>query len=136
MLWEGRYKWSPVHNEAHLLACSRYVELTPVRAGITERPESYRWSSYRQHFGQGYDFPWLDRAPAFEGLGQTGEERGLHYAELVRSAISEAGWALIREALQRGQLTRNARFIDDVAAILCRRIGHRKPGRRRPEAGK
>jgi REP-associated tyrosine transposase len=107
-----------------------------VRAGMTERPENYRWSSYRRHVGQRCDFPWLDPLPAFEGLGQTDEERGRHYAQFVRSAVPEGEWALIREALQRGQLAGNARFIDEVAAILGRRIEHRKPGRPRQQAGK
>ena len=135
-LWESRYKSSPIQTEAYLLACCRYVELNPVRAGITDRPEGYRWSSYRQRVGQGHDFPWLDAAAAFGWLGQTDEERGRHYAEFVRSAVPTGEWALIREALQRGQLTGNTRFIDEVAAILGRRIEHRKPGRPRQEAGK
>jgi hypothetical protein len=34
----------------------------------------------------------------------------------VRSAIPEGEWRLIREALQRGQLTGSARFTDQVEA--------------------
>jgi len=45
-LWEGRYKSSPVDTESHLLECSRYIELNPLRAGIVGRPEQYRWSSF------------------------------------------------------------------------------------------
>jgi len=28
------------------MACSRYIELNPVRAGLFDHPGSYRWSSY------------------------------------------------------------------------------------------
>ncbi len=50
-LWEGRYKSSPVETETYLLACSRYIELNPVWAGIVPSLEAYRWSSYRGKIG-------------------------------------------------------------------------------------
>ena len=46
-LWEGRYKSSVVQAEDYLLACQRYIELNPVRAGMVNDPGQYRWSSYR-----------------------------------------------------------------------------------------
>jgi len=33
-LWEGRYKASLVQTDYYLLACQRYIELNPVRAGM------------------------------------------------------------------------------------------------------
>lgn len=135
-LWESRYKSSPIQTDAYLLACCRYVELNPVRAGLTDRPEGYRWSSYRQRTRQASTFPWLDCPPTFAALGQTAEECARRYAEFVRAAIPEREWTLIREALQRGQLTGNARFVDEVEGILGRRIEHRKPGRPPTESGK
>jgi putative transposase len=45
-LWEGRYKSSLVDTERYLLACYRYIELNPVRAGVVRRPEDYPYSSY------------------------------------------------------------------------------------------
>lgn len=45
-LWEGRYKSSPISTDEYFLACCRYVELNPVRAGIVVDPVDYRWSSY------------------------------------------------------------------------------------------
>ena len=44
-LWNDRFKGVIVnHGEAQLL-CSAYIDLNPVRAGIVERPEDYRWCS-------------------------------------------------------------------------------------------
>lgn len=37
-LWEGRYKSSVVQADSHLLACSRYIELNPVNAGMVIDP--------------------------------------------------------------------------------------------------
>ena len=62
-LWEGRYKSSPIQTDAYLLACSRYVELNPVRAHMAQSPELYPWSSYRQHVGIEAQYHWLDREP-------------------------------------------------------------------------
>ena len=48
-LWEGRFRSCLVQCEVYLLACYRYIELNPVRAGIVERPQDYCWSSYRSN---------------------------------------------------------------------------------------
>lgn len=38
--WEGRYKAVLLLDEASLLACAAYVDLNPIRAAMTETPES------------------------------------------------------------------------------------------------
>ncbi len=47
-LWQGRF-YSCVLDEQHLWAALRYVERNPVRAGLVERAEEYRWSSAPAH---------------------------------------------------------------------------------------
>jgi putative transposase len=37
-LWEGRHKGCLVSSEEYLLACMRYIELNPVRAGMVATP--------------------------------------------------------------------------------------------------
>ena len=95
-----------------------------MRAGVTDPPYGHRWSIYRHHVGQGYDLS--GSIPVRFRGARTDEERGQHYAELMRSADPDGKWTLIREALPCRQLTGNARHIDEVAAILGRRIEHRK----------
>src|SRR5262245_27900595 len=46
-VWEDPYDASPVHARAHLLACMRYIEENPVRAGLASSPQAWRWSSHR-----------------------------------------------------------------------------------------
>ena len=46
-LWEKGFETTPVHVRQYLLACMRYIELNPVRAGLVTRPQAYRWSSFR-----------------------------------------------------------------------------------------
>src|SRR5262245_51438159 len=45
-LWEGRFKSGIVQSDGYVLACYRYIELNPVRAGMVKDPAQYRWSSY------------------------------------------------------------------------------------------
>jgi len=48
-LFQGRYKALLIDVDNYLLELSRYIHLNPVRAGITERPVGYRYSSYRAY---------------------------------------------------------------------------------------
>ncbi|MDL2207609.1 transposase [Desulfovibrio sp. OttesenSCG-928-M16] len=47
-LWQGRFASYPMDKE-HTLRAVRYVELNPVRAGLVQKPEDWRWSSARAH---------------------------------------------------------------------------------------
>lgn len=47
-LWQGRYG-SVVMDEPHLYEAVRYVSLNPVRAGLVERAQDWRWSSVNWH---------------------------------------------------------------------------------------
>jgi len=98
-LWESRYRSSPMETEAYLLACCRYVELNPVRAGMVGDPSEYPWSSFQRQAGGGGRFAWVDMDPCYPGLGATGEERGARYRDFVHSAVGAGGLSVIREAL-------------------------------------
>lgn len=50
-LFQGRFHSVLVEKQEHLLELSRYVVLNPVRAGMVERPEDWKWSSYRATVG-------------------------------------------------------------------------------------
>jgi putative transposase len=59
--------------------------------------------------------------------------RSAKYRDFVTDAIPHGEWDLIRESIQRGQLTGSQRFVDQVEAIIGRRIEHRKQGRPRKD---
>jgi REP-associated tyrosine transposase len=51
-LYQGRFKSFPVASDDHLWAVLRYVERNPLRAGLVERAEAWRWGSlWRRTFG-------------------------------------------------------------------------------------
>lgn len=129
-LWEGRYKSSPINSDEYLLACCRYVELNPVRAGIVDSPEKYKWSSYR--FKVGIEkLNWLDFDPWYKGLGRTEKDREEKYNDWIKESIPEGEWALLRQAVQRGQLTGSNRFVEEVFKKIARRVEFRGQGRPR-----
>ena len=93
-------------------------------------------SRYRQHTGLEAEYHWLDRNPCYESPRESDAERAKRYREFVRSGIPAGEWDLIREARQRGQLTGNARFADEVGAIIGRKIENWKQGRPRTQSEK
>lgn len=127
-LWESRYKSSPIQTDEYLLACCRYVELNPVRALMVKQAQDYQWSSYNARItGDGRLIPDLD--PCYQALGDSAEERRFRYQDYIKSAIPVGEWDFIQETVDRGQLTGNGRYIEEVERIIGRRIEHRRQGR-------
>jgi len=84
-VWEEPYDASPVHARRHLLACMRYIEENPVRAGLAAHPGVYRWSSYRANaLGEG-DALVTPHAHYFS-LGRSPDARHAAYAALFALA--------------------------------------------------
>jgi len=50
-VFQSRYKSILVEKDNYLLELCRYIALNPVRAGIVENPEDWKWSSYRATLG-------------------------------------------------------------------------------------
>jgi putative transposase len=59
-LFQGRFKAFLLNKEACFAEVLRYVVLNPVRAKMVERPEDYKWSSYRATAGLSKAPEWLD----------------------------------------------------------------------------
>ena len=47
--WSERFKSVIVDNGDTLINCLAYIDLNPVRAGLAEKPEDYRWCSLGYH---------------------------------------------------------------------------------------
>ncbi|ANB02780.1 transposase [Ectothiorhodospira sp. BSL-9] len=126
-LWEGRYRSSPVQTDTYLLACTRYIELNPVRAEMVSTAGDHPWSSYRQRMG--HEDCWIHPDPSYLSLAESETERRERYARLMAEGVPRKELTLMQEAIQREQLTGNQRFVDQVAQITGRRIEQRPPGR-------
>ena len=73
-LWEGRFKSSIISSKEYLLACCRYIELNPLRAGLVNDPKDYLWSGYNSKV-EGIVDKVLDLDSNYRALGNTQKER-------------------------------------------------------------
>jgi putative transposase len=83
-LWEGRFKSCLVDSDSYVLHCYRYIELNPVRAGISSGPGGFRWSSFRCN-GLGQPDPLVSPHDSYVALGATVAER----ADIYRSFVAQ-----------------------------------------------
>jgi REP-associated tyrosine transposase len=118
-----------VQSDEYLLSCCRYIELNPVRAGMVADPADYPWSSYGERMDNATQRIGLDHDPIYAGLGQAEHVRREQYRRFVLQGAPIAETKLIRDAVQRGQLTGDNRFQNQVAKIIGKRVEARGPGR-------
>jgi len=127
-LWSGRFKCSVIDTDSYLMACLRYVELNPVRAGMVSRPEDYRWSSYAQQAGICDDI-WIDTHPLALHSCASSADRHSEYREFVKAGVATQELAVIRTAVGRNQLTGGADFVDEIERRTGIRVNSRGRGR-------
>jgi len=87
-LWEGRFKASSIDSEFYLMACYRYIELNPVRAGMVENCKDYIWSSYHAN-ALGEADSLITPHPNYLRLGLNDEKRQAAYKALFNDKMSE-----------------------------------------------
>jgi len=105
-LWEGRYRSSVVFSARYVLACYRYIELNPVRAGLVRQPANYPWSSYGAN-ADGIENPVIQPHGVYAALARSPAERQSAYRALVDEAVQAAMVDNIRIAIGRGQALRD-----------------------------
>ena len=93
-LYQGRFKSFPVQCDDHLLTLLRYVERNPLRAGLAQRAEQWRWgSAWRRNCG---------KAELQELLATWPIERPRNWLDYVNRPQTEAEVDALRRCVQRG----------------------------------
>ena len=126
-LFEGRFKSSIVQSRRYFLACQRYIELNPVRAGMVKDPADYTWSSYRAH-GLGQAAKMWRPHSEYLALGATKLSRASAYRQFFAQQLSIGLIADIRNALNTGMVLGNDRFRQEVEVLTGQREHHLKRG--------
>jgi putative transposase len=121
-LWDGRFRSCLVESSAYVIACHRYIELNPVRAGMVDIPDAYRWSSYAAN-SSGRADPLLTRHADLEALGAA------DYARLSQDVLSADLVRDIRNATNGGYPLATESFKENVSVLTGRRVQPGKPGR-------
>jgi putative transposase len=131
-LWQNRF-FSCALEPAHLISALRYVDLNPVRAGMTADPWNWRWSSARAHTSpQGHDallgWPWLD----WMEEARLGSWSFLDWKANLLKASQPEELNRIRRATNLGEPLGSDEFVMSLEAKAGRRL--RVQARGRPPA--
>ena len=102
-LWEGRYRASLIDSEHYFLACSRYIEMNPVRAGIVNEPAAYGWSSFRSN-GHGEPDALVHPHPVYLALGRWSSTRREAYRALFDTPLDWPTLDAIRRAANKSKV--------------------------------
>jgi putative transposase len=132
-LWEGRYRSTVVQTDRYLLACMRYIELNPVRAGLVGDPAAYRWSSCAHHLGLRVD-PLVTEHPVYWALGNTPFERQGAYRRLFEIELPASELEAIRYSTHRGWALGQREFVEQLVAETGRRAAPGQKGRPRKQS--
>lgn len=109
-LWEGRFRSCLVESREYVLACYRYIERNPVRAGMVRVASAHPWSSHSGNTGR-RDDPLINphveylalatdavsRRAAYESFCD--DEESLEFVPAIRHATN-SGIPLIGEPLK------------------------------------
>jgi len=129
-LWEGRYQSNLIEADRYLLACHRYVELNPVRAGMVAVPDDHPWSSF--HFNAlGSKDDLVSPHSLYMELGAKERARRAAYRRLFESELPQETVAAIRAAT--GWVLGSPEFCELLKARTGRRVvrsGRGRPRRR------
>jgi putative transposase len=99
--WEGRFHSSLITQERYVLACHRYIDMNPVRAGMVGHPADYAWSSHRFHaFGEMNEL--VTPHSALLELGANEATRRMSYHALFRDVLEPELLEKIRDSVNCG----------------------------------
>lgn len=126
-LWGGRFKSCIVESREYVLACYRYIESNPVRAGMVSHGSLYPWSSHNVNAGLGVDgliHPHCEYAALAVDAGKLAEA----YRSLFERAVPENIVKSIRDSTNGGFPLASEAFKSRLPAGL--RIERGRPGPR------
>lgn len=94
-LYQGRFKSFPVEADEHFYSVARYVERNPLRAGLVERAEDWKWSSLAR---------WLRGSQEdLSLLGAWPIPRCSDWVERVNAPLTPAEQAAVQRCIERGR---------------------------------
>lgn len=128
-LWQGRFRSCLVQEERYFMACQRYIELNPVRAGIVTEPWQYEWSSYRFN-AEGAMNSIITPHHTYLSIGQSTQERHARYQALFAEVLSQGMIDELRQATNGNRAIGSATFVERIGTKVGREIRPQRAGRR------
>ena len=127
-LWEGRYRSCVVESQRYVLACYRYIEMNPVRAGMVSHPGAYSWSSYAANSGARQD-PMIIAHPELLAIGPA------QYTRLFMQSLEAESLRDIRDATSGGYPLGTAAFKTSLQLPPGRKVARTLPGPKKSPEG-
>ena len=115
-LWEGRYRATVVDTEHYLLACYRYIEENPLRAGMVRELSDYRWSSFGFN-ALGRDDPLITPHQGYLALAPSPASRRMVYRALFRTPNEPSLLAAIRAATNHAWALGSEAFLSEISRL-------------------
>jgi len=129
-LWEGRYRATIIDSNEYLIICSRYIELSGVRAGLVEHPQKYDWSSYA-HNALGQEDPLISEHRVYKKLATWVKPASQIYRSLFENRIDAAELEFIRDCTNKGWALGDQEFARKIEKLGGRRATQLTRGRPR-----
>jgi putative transposase len=126
-LWEGRYHSCLVDSASYVIACHRYIERNPVRAGMVSSAGAYRWSSHEGNAGRVTN-RLLTAHSEYLALAATETSRHAAYSGLFDAADDPAFLVAIRDATNGGFALVGEDLKARLPAELLPRLERKPPG--------
>jgi putative transposase len=117
-LWQERFS-SFIMDERYLLAAARYIERNPVRAGLAEKPEEYRWSSASAHIEK-EDDKLVKVKPLLELVDD--------WRSFLAGTVEDSEIDVIHRHERTGRPLGSEGFIEELEVKLSRVLRRQKPG--------
>ena len=118
-LWQGRFS-SFIMDGRYLLACTKYVELNPVRAGLVKRSEDWPWSSAGSHI-TGKDDVLVKTKPLLDIVKKPWEQ-------FLSTDAQDLEIEMFRKHERTGRPVGDDSFIEKMEMLLDRNLKPQKPG--------
>lgn len=119
--FQGRYKAILCDRDAYLLTLVRYLHLNPVRAGLVQAPEEWRWSSHKAYL-ESVPPSWVSAEQILGQFRRSGPRRRAAYRRFIADGMGEGHREDLYEVVEQRYLGSEA-FIETAE----------KKGRVRPE---
>lgn len=132
-LWEGRFRAGLIEGERQLLACMRYIEQNPLRAGLCAEAAQWRWSSAAHHMGLARS-ALITEHEMYWRLGNTPFEREHAYRELMEQGVSTSEQLQFTDAVLRGRPVGSEAFLRLLSSEHAAVVNRRPRGRPRKVA--
>jgi len=119
-LWQGRFASFPMDDD-HLYLATRCVALNPVRTGLANVPDGWRWSSAAAHLA-GCDDRLVRVEPLLEDFGD--------WREFLASGLDDEELNLFRRHERSGRPLGDGGFVEKLEKLVGRTL---RPGKRGPK---